>query len=118
MFLNFLPLILFLMFDTGKGELFSSPFPAADGNVYIGSGEGEILALRQSNGSEVWSYKTEGNLFSSPRLTKNGLLIIGGLDSYIYALNLVDGILAWKLKTEGPVVGTALIPLKHAEQMA
>lgn len=106
------------MFDLGKGELFSSPFPAPDGNVYIGSGEGEVLALRQSDGSAVWSYKTEGNLFSSPRLTKKGLLIIGGLDTYMYALNKVDGSLVWKLKTDGPVVGTALITNEHAELKA
>ena len=106
------------MIESGKGELFSSPFVAPNGNVYIGSGEGEILALRQTDGSLMWSLKTKSAIWSSPRLDKSGLLFIGGIDTYLYALRADDVQLVWKYKTDGPVVGTPLITPEHAVPQA
>ena len=111
---SLLSLLCLFLFQTGKGELFSSLFVAPDGNVYIGSGEGEVLALRQGDGALVWSFKTESTVWSSPRLEKSGLLFIGGIDTYLYALRTENGQLVWKYKTDGPVVGTPLISFEHA----
>lgn len=107
----------FVIFE-GEGELFSSPFIAPDGNIYIGSGQGEVLALRQHDGSLVWSFKTSSSIWSSPRLDKSGLLFIGGIDTFLYALQSEDGQLVWKYKTDGPVVGTPLITCEHAVEQA
>ena len=96
----------------------SSPFIAPNGNVYIGSGEGEVLALKQVDGSLVWSFKTGSSIWSSPRLDKSGLLFIGGIDTYLYALRTDNGHLAWSYKTDGPVVGTPLITREHAVKQA
>ena len=103
---------------TDKGELFSSPFIAPDGNIYIGSGQGEVLALRQHDGSLLWSFKTSSSIWSSPRLDRSGLLFIGGIDTYLYALRADNGQLVWKYKTAGPVVGTPLITREHAVEQA
>lgn len=108
----------FVVLTKGKGELFSSPFIAPDGHIFIGSGEGEVLALRQTDGSLVWSFKTESAVWSSPRLGKNGVLFIGGIDTYLYALRSEDGQVVWKYKTDGPVVGTPLITREHAVEQA
>ena len=113
-----LPHFFIICILIGKGELFSSPFIAPDGNIYIGSGEGEVLALRQADGSLVWSFKTESSVWSSPRLDKNGVLYIGGIDTYLYALRSENGHLVWKYKTDGPVVGTPLITREHAVEQA
>ena len=115
---SFIDIFICLLIESGKGELFSSPFVAPNGNVYIGSGEGEILALRQTDGSLVWSLKTKSAIWSSPRLDKSGLLFIGGIDNYLYALRADDGQLVWKYKTDGPVVGTPLITREHAVPQA
>ena len=115
---SFIDIFICLLIESGKGELFSSPFVAPNGNVYIGSGEGEILALRQTDGSLVWSLKTKSAIWSSPRLDKSGLLFIGGIDTYLYALRADDGQLVWKYKTDGPVVGTPLITPEHAVPQA
>ena len=115
---SFIDIFICLLIESGKGELFSSPFVAPNGNVYIGSGEGEILALRQTDGSLMWSLKTKSAIWSSPRLDKSGLLFIGGIDTYLYALRADDGQLVWKYKTDGPVVGTPLITREHAVPQA
>ena len=107
-----------MFLPTGKGELFSSPFIAPDGHIFVGSGKGEVLALRQADGSLVWSFKTESAVWSSPRLDKSGVLFIGGIDTYLYALRSESGQLVWKYKTEGAVVGTPLITREHALEQA
>ena len=76
------------------------------------------MALRQSDGSLVWSFQTDSSVWSSPRLDKSGLLFIGGIDSYLYALRADNGQLVWKYKTDGPVVGTPLITREHAVEQA
>lgn len=76
------------------------------------------MALRQTDGSLVWSFKTESAVWSSPRLGKNGVLFIGGIDTYLYALRSEDGQVVWKYKTDGPVVGTPLITREHAVEQA
>lgn len=76
------------------------------------------MALRQNDGSLVWSFKTGSSIWSSPRLDKSGLLFIGGIDTYLYALRTDNGQLVWKYKTDGPVVGTPLITREHAVQQA
>lgn len=83
--------------------------------MYIGSGEGDVLALSQDKGELQWTFETGTTdaLYSSPRMTKDGVLYIGGIDGYLYALNSKNGQLIWKFKTYGPLVGTVRIPSAH-----
>lgn len=95
----------------------SSPALGPDGQLFIGGGDGEIIALKQKNGDEIWRKKIGSTIFiSSPRLSKNGVLYIGTADTPgpLFALDHETGELLWKTETNGPIVGTPLITKKFA----
>ncbi len=88
-----------------------------DGQIYIGGGDGNVLAYKQETGDKIWTRNIGSAIFfSSPRLAKNGLLYIGSADTpgILFALNSDDGKIIWKTATDGPLVGSALITKKHA----
>src|SRR5437667_6229284 len=47
------------------GRVTSSPV-VAGGRVFIGSGDGQVYALRLDNGQKVWSFKTGDDVEASP----------------------------------------------------
>ncbi len=78
--------------------------------VYIGSDQGEFLALNQIDGSIAWSHtislhrKGKG-IFSSPALCE-GTVYFGGYDGNVYALDSKTGKRKW-LSSEGDWVGSS-----------
>ena len=90
----------------------ASPTLGPDGQVFIGGGDGEIFALTQKDGEELWRKKIGSLIFvSSPRLSTNGMLYIGTADKHgqLFALDHQSGDVIWKADTNGPIVGTPLI---------
>jgi outer membrane protein assembly factor BamB len=70
-------------YGTG-GEIFSSPAIAND-IVYISGGDGEITALRVSDGSIVWSCQTETPITWSSPAVVGGILYVGSDNGVLYA---------------------------------
>ncbi len=69
----------------------------ADGTVYVGqTDEHRLVALRQSDGAERWSY-TIGARIDSPPTVYRGRVIFGGADGWVYCLT-TDGDLAWRYR--------------------
>lgn len=110
---------------TDKGVLFflvsvnvtSSATLGPDGQVFIAGGDGEIIALKQKDGAELWRTKIGSVIFvSSPRLSTNGMLYIGVADKPgpLVALNYETGDIMWRMDTQGPIVGTPLITKKYS----
>ncbi|MCL0083917.1 PQQ-binding-like beta-propeller repeat protein [Thermodesulfovibrionales bacterium] len=72
-------------FETPAGFGFrSSPATAADGTIYVGSGDDRLYALNP-DGSLKWSFGTGGDVDSSPAITPDGTIIVGSNDGRIYA---------------------------------
>jgi outer membrane protein assembly factor BamB len=76
--------------------------PVADtGHVYVPSSTGEMYALRTSDGSRDWTFRTgDGMIRSSPTLA-NGVLYFSG-KYYFYAIYAATGKEIWRI----PVTGT------------
>jgi outer membrane protein assembly factor BamB len=68
--------------------------------IYIGSGDGNMHALKTDNGELLWTFKT-GDIIHSTAAVVKDKLCFGSFDGYVYALRLADGTLAWKFKTAG-----------------
>ncbi len=90
----------------------SSPI-VQDGVVFVGSANGDLLALAANSGKAIWTFTTKGPLRSSPR-TEGGRVFIGSWDGHIYALDQATGELIWKHDTGGvlqatPTVGDGLV---------
>ena len=82
-----------------KGKIFSSP-AVADGIAYVGSGDGNLYAVRTSDGTLAWKFATKGPINSSPAIA-NGRVYFGSLDGNVYAVGTADGTEQWRFKTQG-----------------
>jgi len=87
-------------------EVFSSP-SFRDGVVFFGSGQynyggspGTVYALRESDGSELWSYPNSDGFLSSV-LIADGKVFIGSNDEHLYALDETSGNVVWSYRAEG-----------------
>lgn len=68
------------------------------GNVYFGSGDGNVYALDAASGALKWKFKTGNVVHASPAIA-DGTLFIGSWDSYFYALDPTTGKEKWHFKT-------------------
>jgi outer membrane protein assembly factor BamB len=69
-----------------------------DGNVYFGSGDGNIYALNAKSGQLKWQFKTGDVVHASPAIAR-GILYVGSWDSYFYALDAKSGSEKWRFKS-------------------
>jgi eukaryotic-like serine/threonine-protein kinase len=56
-----------------------------DGVVYIGGGEGALLALEAATGEVLWRWQTDGIVGSSPAVVE-GVVYVGSSDGFVYAV--------------------------------
>ncbi len=86
----------------GTGPSFTaSPIIDKQGNIYIGSDNGNFYALN-SDGTQRWVYPTNGAIRNSAIIDGNDNIYVGSTDSYLYALNY-DGTLKWSFNTNQPI---------------
>jgi outer membrane protein assembly factor BamB len=69
-----------------------------NGNVYFGSGDGNIYALDAVTGKVKWNFHTGDVVHASPAIS-GGTLFIGSWDSYFYAIDAASGKEKWRFKT-------------------
>src|SRR5258706_11515766 len=98
-----LPATLSLKWTYEGGEVIESSPAIADGVVYAGAGNGDLLAIDLDTGKLRWKYST-GNLIgeSSPAVG-GGLVYIGDLSGILHAVHTKDGSRAWTFKTGSEV---------------
>ncbi|MCW4028890.1 MAG: PQQ-binding-like beta-propeller repeat protein [Candidatus Bathyarchaeota archaeon] len=81
----------------------SSASPAIVNDIlYVGTGDGKVIALNVTSGDTIWNYTTGSGISSSPAIT-NGVLYVGSVDDNLYALNATTGTLLWSFTTGGNV---------------
>lgn len=73
-----------------------------EGNVYVGSAAGDLLAVDLASGKEDWRFETNGKIRSTP-LAHGGRIYLGSWDQHIYALDAATGEEIWKFDTGGIV---------------
>jgi len=91
------------VFQTGH-SVFSSPAIAQDGDLYIGSVDGNLYAL-SPEGTRRWTFSTGAELQSSPAIGPGGEIYVGSADGCLYALN-ADGSERWRFKTEDMILSS------------
>src|SRR5262245_59463823 len=72
------PATLKLLWTYDAGEIVESSAAIADGVVYVGGGDGDLVALDLNSGAVKWKYKTDDNLIgeSSPAVS-GGVVYVG-----------------------------------------
>ena len=92
----------------------------AGDTLYIGSAEGELVALDRSSGKRLWIFELRGEdeseraIYGTPAVD-DGTVYVGGYDGFLYALSLV-GELKWQERVGGlfedevsPIVGSPVV---------
>ena len=79
----------------------ASPALSADGaTLFVGTNDGYIYALKYTDGSVAWRFKTGDAVESPPTLSSDGAtLFVGSNDKNVYALNASTGSQVWKSPT-------------------
>ncbi len=76
---------------------------AGEGLVLVGTSNGEVLALSQQDGSEVWRARVSSEVLSVPKAAL-GMVVVHTIDGKLYALNVSDGKIAWMYDRSIPVL--------------
>lgn len=89
-----------LAWSGSSGDLYtSSPTPVGS-RVYVGGGNGDVVALSLATGRRIWRFHTGGRVRATAALA-GGTLYVGSFDGYMYALRANDGKLLWRARTLG-----------------
>jgi outer membrane protein assembly factor BamB len=75
------------------GGIASSP-AVVNGDVYVGSSDGNVYGVNAGTGAQLWSFATGGSVLSSPAVA-NGDVYVGSGDGNVYALNPATGTVVW-----------------------
>jgi outer membrane protein assembly factor BamB len=75
--------------------------------VYVANSDGEVLALRLSDGVQIWKKKV-GSGFSGGPLVAAGTIFLGDQDGRVYAMTTANGTMMWDKAVAGDkIVGSA-----------
>jgi outer membrane protein assembly factor BamB len=85
-------------FHVGSGSQ-SSPALGRDGTIYVGTGEGYLIAL-DPDGAERWRLKTGFEIASSPAIGQDETVYVGCRDRRFYAVDK-NGRRKWTFTTGG-----------------
>jgi len=89
-----------------RGSVAASPMLATtepEGLVAVGSFDGFLYALRQSDGEEQWNFGARDHIYASPAQAEDGTIIQPSADGTIYAIDPTDGALRWAYDTREPI---------------
>ncbi len=78
---------------------YSSP-TLYENKLIIGGDDGYLHMLNQSDGKQVWKFKSHGIIRSTAAVFDN-TVVFGDMDGTLYALNITDGKEKWNFKTMG-----------------
>ena len=83
------------IYEAGSFPFFTAP-AVDDMNVYLGSRDKSLHAVKRADGTRAWTFKTGGRVESSPLAFDDGI-VFGSSDGRLYAANLADGTEFWRL---------------------
>lgn len=80
------------------GAFYSSPCVVNDSFAYIGNDNGNVYAVRTTDGTQKWRFGTNGQVRSSP-IQIGGNVLVGSNDRHFYSIDSATGLLRWKVLT-------------------
>ena len=93
-------------FDAGA-SLFGAPVVVGD-RVYLGTGDGRVLALDAESGHAVWEHAAGSGVLSSPAVA-GGSVFVGTADGRMIALAANDGRERWTFRTDETILSAPAV---------
>ncbi len=91
------------------GEAILSSPAVADGVVYVGVGNGDLIAVDLASGKLRWKYSTKSFVDESSPAVGAGAVYVGDLDGTVHAVNTRDGKPLWTFKTMGEIKSSPVV---------
>jgi len=92
-----------------KGAIVGSPAVSADGTLYVGTFNKEMIAIdTKNNGVISKRFTTQDWVWAGPVLVDN-VLYFGDLSGYFYALNASDLTALWRIQRPNAIVDTPAV---------
>jgi outer membrane protein assembly factor BamB len=99
--------VLMTLWTTVIGGNVSASPVVVDGTVYVGSWDGEFVALDATTGDRVWSAGFGGAPGSASVV--DGVVYVGGMDGMVHALDAATGDEVWSTDLGGPIRGGVVV---------
>ena len=103
------PSSLELLWSYETGDAIDSSAAVADGVVYVGVGNGDLLALDLDSGELKWAYSTGSFIMESSPAVGQDTVYVGDLDGIVHAVSLHDGEAAWTFATDGEIKASPVV---------
>jgi outer membrane protein assembly factor BamB len=81
----------------------SGGITAAYDNLYVGTENGEVIALSQENGEVIWRTEVKGEVVSAPAAGE-GWIAVTTTSGHVAALHPDTGELRWQIETDVPAL--------------
>jgi len=97
------PATLKLLWTYAAGDLIDSSAAIADGVVYVGVGNGDLIAVDLATGKLRWKYPTQNLIGESSPTVGPDAVYVGDLAGVLHAVSARDGKRLWMFKTGGEI---------------
>jgi outer membrane protein assembly factor BamB len=85
-----------------KNAAFESTPAIVEGVVYLGAFDGSFRAMKLSDGTDLWEFKSELG-FKAPAAVKDGRVYVGDVDGMFVCLDAKTGTKVWAYSTGGEI---------------
>jgi outer membrane protein assembly factor BamB len=76
-------------------------------SVYLGTVDGQVLALALKDGATLWKYHTKAVTLKASPAVRDGILVIGDGEGIIHALDAKTGAKLWTYSTQSEIISSA-----------
>lgn len=90
-------------FEEKRSARLSGGIAAAYGHLYIGSENGELLAISQENGELLWHTSVGGEILATPSVDSGKVVVTTGAGQ-LMAVNADNGAVEWTVTNEQPAL--------------
>ncbi len=101
-----LPNALVVRWEYKADEAIETTPVISDGRVFVADVMGQIYAISQTDGKELWRRNYDTGFLASPAV-QGQQLVIGDIEGNLYAIDVKSGEELWKTTTDGEINGSA-----------
>src|SRR5262249_34856792 len=98
-----------LLWKYETGDHIESSAAIADGVVYVGVGNGDLIAVELTTGKLRWKYSADTFFGESSPAVGPDAVYIGDLDGMLHAVSIRDGKRLWTYKTEAEIKSSPIL---------
>ena len=103
------PDTLELLWTYDAGEVIDSSSAIVDGVVYVGGGDGDLIALDLESGTLRWKYTTGNLIGESSPVVGSDTVYIGDLGGIVHAVSTSDGAQRWTFQTDSEIKSSPVL---------